>query len=108
MTFDDVIAMLRKAGLVDMADRWSKWRTTMEPMLAPMLPAITAKATEKGLWSPPGGAAATFSAAEAAALPLLRDLDAALQSGGAEAAMTLWRQLVADPSSRSTLAGVAA
>ncbi len=109
-TYDDLLAILRKADMTDMADRWQRLRHRIEPQIRDdLLPMLGQKALEKGLWAPPGGGdASTFSGAEVEALPLLRELDAALQAGGAEAAMALWRQFVTDPGKRAALAGVAA
>lgn len=108
-TYDDFLTFARSLN-PEAAALFAKYRALQEPKLAPMLPKLGAKLREKGLW-PPGGASGDddgFSAEERAALVYLRQLNEALKTGGSEAGMQLWRDLVARPESRNALAAVAA
>ncbi len=71
----------------------------------PYLDKIQAKLIEKGV-IPAAAAPADFTPSEQAVLPLLRELDNALRSGGSEAALEAFRRMANDPTQRSLLRAV--
>jgi len=103
-TFDQLLILLRSIGKSELAALFDKWRGWVEPQLGPLLPKIGARALEKGLWKPD----VAFTPAEERAIPYLRQMNAALEKGGSEEAMRVWRELVSRPDSREALAGIAA
>jgi len=131
MTFADLLAFLRSRGMDRLAFLFEKYETSAEvDGLKTLLPAMGAKLAAKGLWTRPtpvihpemaafgitpemaqaGQAAvdADLSPVEAAVLPLLRELDAALSSGGALAAMDTFNAQIKDTANRNAYLAVLA
>lgn len=115
MTFADLLAFLRGRGMDRLAFLFEKYQDGPEVgELKTMLPALGRKLAEKGHWSPPVAVApvpvatADLSPLEESVLPLLRELDAALASGGPEAAMQTFHAQIKDVQNRNAYLAVLA
>ncbi len=79
-----------------------------EPALQQWVKGMEGLLIRKGLYKPASGVADNLTAVERAVLPYLQQLDAALKSGGEDAALAKLRAFAADPVARKALRAVAA
>lgn len=108
-TLDDFIAFLQGRGAPDrVVYLMRKYPDVVEPALSKIHDRLVAKGMLTDGGARGGSAPNDLTETEAAALPFLRELDAALKAGGHDATMAKLRDLMARPDAREAFRNVQA